>query len=334
MYLNGKKVLFIAPRFFGYEKLIKEELEEQGATVDYHDDRPSGDFFTKALIRVDRRLLNRKTDLYYRTIVETSRGRNYDHIFIVRAEAISAVKLNELRAAHPKARVTLYLWDSMNYNPNAKQLLDHFDSVWSFDRADADAFEKVHFLPLFYANGFAETSYPAKHIEYDACFIGTMHTNRYKVLEKIIDQLQSRGIKYFIYCYYPSRTLFRLRSLLDPGFRRFGRRYLKFESIPLSKTIEYFEISRLIIDINRPAQRGLTMRTIEAFGARRKLLTTNKDVVNYDIYDPSWVHLTDRNNPMLSEDFNKKEPVFDQSIWEKYSVRRWTETIFTLNSAL
>jgi hypothetical protein len=334
MSLKGKRILFIAPRFFGYEQLIKTELEEQGASVDYYDDRPGGDFLTKALIRVDRRLLARKTNLYYGSIVVSSRGRDYDHIFIVRAEAISATKLRELKVEHPRARVTLYLWDSMNYNPNAKQLLDCFDSVWSFDRDDANAFEKVRFLPLFYAKGFASTSYPAQHYEYDACFIGTLHTNRYKVLEKIVDQLQSNGDKVFLYCYYPSKTLFRLRSLVDSGFRRFGRKYLKFESIPLSKTIEYFEKSRIIIDINRPAQLGLTIRTIETLGARRKLLTTNKDVVNYDLYDPSWVHIADRDAPKISEIINDEVPVFDENNWEKYSVGRWIATIFSPDQSL
>jgi len=76
--LAGKRVLFIAPMFFGYEQLIKTELEAKGAEVDYFNDRPDNGFWTKALIRVDRRLLARKTDAYYRSIIETTRDKAYD----------------------------------------------------------------------------------------------------------------------------------------------------------------------------------------------------------------------------------------------------------------
>ena len=37
-YLDSKKVLFIAPIFFGYEKDIQAELESQGAEVTFIGD--------------------------------------------------------------------------------------------------------------------------------------------------------------------------------------------------------------------------------------------------------------------------------------------------------
>lgn len=330
MPFNGRKVLIIAPKFFGYEKLIQLELESQGAFVDYFDDRPGGDFLTKALIRVDRRLLARRTNRYYGSIVANTNGRDYDDILIVRAEAISSEQLLALKATHPRARAILYLWDSMNYNPNARKLLKHFDCVWSFDRDDANAYPQVGFLPLFYARGFTRTRYPADSFKYDACFIGTVHTDRYKVLERMVSRLEAQGRKVLLYCYYPSTTLFRLRSLLDGGFRRFGRKYVKFQSIPLSQTIDYFDHSLAIIDINRPAQLGLTMRTIEALGARRKLITTNRDVENYDLYDPSYVAVVDRDNPVLPDDFfDEKALAIDEKVWNKYSIEKWVEQVFS-----
>src|SRR5690606_15810811 len=78
--LAGKRVLFIAPMFFGYEKLIQAELEAKGAEVDYFNDRPDNGFWTKALIRVDRRLLARKTERYYNSIIESTRSQSYDHV--------------------------------------------------------------------------------------------------------------------------------------------------------------------------------------------------------------------------------------------------------------
>lgn len=328
-YLTGKRVLFIAPMFFGYEKLIKAELEAKGAQVDYFNDRPDNGFWTKALIRVNRCLLARKTNAYYRNIICLTRRKSYDHIVIVRGEAISPHMLRFLRQAQPKAKVTLYLWDSMHYNPNARKLLGSFDQVFSFDRSDVEQNPEMQFLPLFYGREFDRAARWQGTPEYDACFVGTIHTDRYKVLEKIIENLQARGRKVYVFCYYPSKWLYRMRALVDPGFRRFGDKYVNFTGMKLAEVVDRIAESRAVIDVNRPDQLGLTMRTIEAVGAQRKLITTNSDVVNYDLYDPRAVLLVDRRNPTVNEDllFCNEIP-FAPAIREKYSVSAWVDRIF------
>jgi hypothetical protein len=329
MDLSGKRILFIAPMFFGYERLIAAELEASGATVDYFSDRPGGDFLTKSLIRIDRRLLAAKTNRYYDRIIEATRDTRYDQILIVRGEAISLARLRRLREAQPSATLSLYLWDSMHYNPNARVIWQEFDKVFSFDRPDADANPRIAFLPLFYSREFDRAAAASGAPEYDACFIGTIHTDRYRVLEKVIATLEARGRKVFVYCYYPSKTLFRIRTLFDPGFRRFARRYLDFAGMKLPEVVDRIAMSRSVIDINRPSQRGLTMRTVEAIGAQRKLITTNQDIVNYDIYRPQGVLVVDRANPVIDDAFLDLAAVpFDEQVRRRYAIGAWLETIF------
>tara|TARA_R110001592_G_scaffold53617_6_gene164411 strand:+ start:144 stop:1148 length:1005 start_codon:yes stop_codon:yes gene_type:complete len=327
--LIGQRVLFIAPMFFGYEKLIKAELEAKGAEVDYFNDRPDNGFWTKALIRVDRRLLARKTDAYYRNIIESTCSKIYDHVLIVRGEAISLKMLRLLRQAQPKAWMSLYLWDSMNYNPNARTLLDEFDHVFSFDRSNVEQNPKMQFLPLFYGREFERSAQWQGSPVYDACFIGTIHTDRYKVLEKVIDSLEARGRKVFVFCYYPSKQLYRLRALVDPGFRRFGRKYVSFTGMTLAEVVDRITESRAVVDVNRPDQLGLTMRTIEAVGAQRKLITTNADVVNYNLYNLNGVLVVGRENPVVTDDFlyGEGEP-FNSAVRKKYSVSAWVDQVF------
>lgn len=329
MDLTGKHILFVAPKFFGYEKLIAAELESRGAKVDYFSDRPVGDFLTKSLIRIDRRLLARKTNRHYDDIIESTRATAYDYILVVRGEAISLKRLRKLRQAQPAARLCLYLWDSMHYNPNARTLLPEFDRVFSFDRADADAYPSIAFLPLFYGREFERAA--ADHAEpvYDACFIGTVHTDRYKVLERVIAALEARGRTVFVYCYYPSKTLFRIRALFDSGFRRFARKHVDFAGMKLPEVVDRIAQSRAIIDINRPSQLGLTMRTVEAVGAQRRLVTTNEDIVNYDLYSPEGVLVVDRNAPAIDDGFLDREVVpFDEQVRRRYSLAAWLDTIF------
>ncbi|HIE4562008.1 hypothetical protein R1L06_05205 [Stenotrophomonas sp. C4297] len=322
--LKGKRVLFIAPMFFGYEKLIKAELEQQGAQVDFHPDRPGADFLTKALIRIDRRLLARRIAKHYRGIVEAAAGSQYDHVLVIRGEAISPQIIAQLRATQSTAKLTLYLWDSMHYNPNARLIKPYFDSVLSFDRVDVSENSEIEFLPLFFANEYARAAEWRGEYEYDACFIGTIHTDRYRILEKLLESLERDGRRVFVYCYYPSRVLHRLRSLVDPGFRRFSKKYVNFVGLPLSKVVDYISVSRCVIDINRPDQKGLTMRTIEALGAQRKLITTNEDVSSYDLYSSSAVKIVDRVAPVVQDEFlTASHRPFDDAVRTRYTVGNW-----------
>lgn len=329
--LAGKRVLFIAPMFFGYEKLIKEELESKGAIVDYYNDRPDNNFWTKALIRVDRRLLARKTDNYYKSIILNNRNKTYDHILIVRGEAISTQMLKKLRQSQPNARMCLYLWDSMHYNPNARKILDSFDQVYSFDRIDVSNNTNMKFLPLFYAREFERAAQWQGQAVYDACFIGTIHTDRYKVLEKIIEKMEKQGQKVFVFCYYPSKTLFKLRALIDPGFRNFGKKHINFTSMKLSEVVDKISESKAVIDVNRPGQLGLTMRTIEAIGAQKKIITTNKEILEYEIFNPQNAIVVDRVKPVINESFiNSTNQPFNEESRQNHSITAWVLKAFDL----
>jgi len=111
---------------------------------------------------------------------------------------------------------------------------------------------------------------------------------------------------------------------VDPGFRRFSRQYVHFVGLPLSEVVDYICASRCVIDINRPGQKGLTMRSIEALGAQRKLITTNEDVSSYDLYNGTGVRIVDRNEPTIDAAFlESNERPFDDVVRMRYSVRNW-----------
>ena len=53
--------------------------------------------------------------------------------------------------------------------------------------------------------------------------------------------------------------------------------------VPASEVMKIFKESRCVLDAPQAGQTGLTIRTIECLGAKRKLITTNKDIVKYDL---------------------------------------------------
>ena len=61
---------------------------------------------------------------------------------------------------------------------------------------------------------------------------------------------------------------------------------MEFHYVPINgeEMNQLFLNSRCILDSPQAGQLGLTIRVLEALGAKKKLITTNKDIKNYDFY--------------------------------------------------
>ena len=88
--------------------------------------------------------------------------------------------------------------------------------------------------------------------------------------------------------------------------------------------------SRILIDIHHPGQEGLTMRAIESLGAKRKLLTTNDKIKNYDFYNTKNIHIFDINSIDIDNIFfNSGYEEISNNIYKKYSIDSWLSVIFS-----
>ena len=98
----------------------------------------------------------------------------------------------------------------------------------------------------------------------------------------------------------------------------------KFEQIDSNSVNLINQESKAIVDIQHPNQFGLTMRTIETIGSGKKLITTNKDIVNYDFYNPNNICVIDRENPVVPLDFLKSDyQQLSEQIIKKYTLKQW-----------
>ncbi|USK68331.1 hypothetical protein [Peribacillus asahii] len=319
---SGKKILFISARFFNYEKEIQKKLESFGAIVDFFDERPGNDFITKSLIRVNRKLLFKKNNDYYNEIINSTKHRNYDIVFIIRGEVISINNMKKLKEHHPKAKFILYMWDALSYSPNSKKVKNLFDHVYTFDKNDSLKYSDMKFRPLFFIDDYKNVANSKTDI--DVLFIGTVHTDRYHILKKIEKQLEGSGLSFYFYKYYPSKFLFYLKKIFNSNFRKVKKDEFYFKGLPKKEVLENFTRAKVIVDIERPKQNGLTIRTIEVFGAKKKLLTTNQSINEYDLYNSSNIQVINRDNPVVDINFINqgfKEPT--NEIYNKYSIDYW-----------
>lgn len=274
MFLQGKRILFFSAHLFGYQNDIRLAMESVGAIVDYYDERPANNFLVKGVIRINRNLLAGYINHYYNKIIKETLQKEYDYVFFIKGESISASNVRRLKQFHPEANFIIYHWDSIANNSNAQNLLPYFDRVFSFDKIDCERLG-LHFLPLFYTPDYANIPYYDKEIKYDMLFVGTTHSDRYKLVKRIEEQIIKMGGLCLTWFYFPSKILYYKMKIQNSYLRQIPVHTFHFKPMSKELLLQLYAGSRIIIDVQHPKQTGLTMRCIETLGAKRKLITTN-----------------------------------------------------------
>lgn len=288
--INNKIVLLIGIGFYDYEKCIIEALNKRGAKVSYFSSSYNS-FAKRFLQRLGlnnyARLLASKNIL--RKI--SNQPDKIDLIIVIKAENMEQEHLALINNKYKQTHKVLYLWDSLNRLPNKDLLLRNFDTILTFDRKDAIEYN-LFFRPLFYRERQTTES---SDIDYDISFVGRMHSHRYKIIHELKKKLDADGLSYKLILYTGKFTKFVNLYLTHKFFQEdkeiFVTKRISFE--------EYSEISKrsnVILDISHPLQSGLTMRTIETFGFGKKLLTTNSDIIHYNLHNDSYRVLDDDYN--------------------------------------
>lgn len=320
--LANKKVLFVAPQFFGYEQEIRSEIERRGARVDFLLDRPFTSPFLKAVTRWRRQWVMSAADRYYRA--NTNFNADYDYVFVVNGQTLSAEILEEWRNSFKNAKFFLYMWDSFGNRKDAISNLRYFDHVFTFEQGDASKYN-IHFRPLFFSRGFeAGADVP---VQWDISFVGTAHSDRYAVASKVAKGLGSE-VRAHWYLFLQAKWVYWAYRLINPGFRPARLADFKFTPLTKADVQRVFFGSAAVLDIEHPRQTGLTMRTLETLGARKKLVTTNASVQSYDFFSSSNICVIDRNDPVVPEEFLRTPYVdVERSIYERYRLEGWLDEI-------
>lgn len=328
--LEGKRVLFIAPRFFGYERDIHEEIECRGAVVDWMPDRPFDTPLMTALTKLKAEWVQPAANRLYDRLLDQFGASNYDYILVVNGQTLSHKALARLRSLFPTAHTILYMWDSIDNRRSVIENLPLFDSAFSFDPQCAQSHGMV-LRPLFYSKGFEQAEVD---MEYQISFIGTAHTDRYAVVSELKKGLAS-DVKAFWYLYLQAPWVFQYYRASKPFMRDAKKE--EFHFVPLAKkTLQsVFARSRAVLDIEHPNQRGLTMRTFETMGAGKKLITTNQLIENYDFFASGNVCVVDRKSPRLPKEFLETPFIpYSDDILYRYSLAGWVDEVFGLYASV
>jgi hypothetical protein len=327
--LKGKKILFLSVQTFNYEKEIAQQLQKLGAIVDYFDERPANSIIAKGIIRLKRSLYQKQINDYYHQIIKSISGKSYDYLFVIKGEVVPAFFLESFKSTNPKCHCIFYTWDSFENNVNARSILKYFDDCFTFDANDAVKYN-LNFRPLFYIEKYGNLSIQKNsRNDFDLLFIGTAHSDRYIISNTLVRWCESNGLNSYAYYFMQSRIVFAFKKFFDSTFKKIEYNKLSFESLSADNIIDLYKRSFVVLDINHPKQSGLTMRTFEALGAGKKLITTNKEIKNYSFYNENNICIIDREFPKLKKDFFETTFVpIENELLNNMSIMGWITELF------
>ena len=319
--ITAKSILLMIEQFYGYGEIMRDELLRLGAKSVY---LKKADFI-KGSFRDGlewRKVKESIRSPYHRSrwtrgLIKEIEGMRFDTFFIVENMPFKKYFLSYIREINPNIRIVLFLWDTFRtQQPHYFDYLPLFDTVYSFDRDDADKYG-LRYYPDFYIDKEVVSWDQCK---YDLSFVGAMNSSstlfRGELLRKVQHFAESNNLFYFFYLRYnlPKERRSKLMNL---------RRYILFykylkeirllsnygflhsDPIRISKYNEIMADSRVILDLNHRNRQGLTINAITALALGKKLITTNKRIKEEPFYDPSMIHIIDDNEPRIDVNFFK-----------------------------
>lgn len=324
---KDKRILFLSVKLFNYENIIADKMRSLGAIVDYYDERPANSIFAKGIIRINRNFYKTKIAAYYNSILKEIENKKYDYFFLIKGEVVSDFFIEKLKALNPEITLLYFTFDSFKNNSNAVNILKYFDRKFTFDCKDTEEYG-LKLRPLFFSDDYSYIQQKADY-DVDLLFIGTAHSDRYVISEKVSDWCKKHDLKSQTFYYSPSRLVFLFFKLFDSSFKKFKYSKISFESLKHSQIRELYGNSKVILDINHPNQNGLTMRVFEVLGSGKKLITTNKDIKKYPFYNPNNIYIIDRKVTVMDKTFfDMPFQTMDDDLYERMSIKGWLEEIF------
>ncbi len=321
----GKKVLFIGPKFHNYEKMIKGELENKGASVVFYPERSYGydfniinNFFPSKLESFQNR--------HYNDILEKCEGESFDYLFVIRGYMMPSSFLKVFRSNNPSAVLIMYQWDSQKTNP-FMHLIGLFDKVKTFDFKDHSDLS-IEYVPLFYTLDVQKISSSAsKMYDYDFFFMGFFFPERYEAVKKFKIYCEENGYKLKPFLFMPITTrikYFFKRVALDKSI-------VSFKPMERKEYLSILKSSRVMVDVSNPRQTGLAMRVIESLACGTKIATNNRNIQkSKKISESGMVSLFDLKNIEIDKTFVYSDFCTSENL--VLSLPDWIDLVFSDNN--
>lgn len=316
------RICVISFDFWNYDAHIVDELRKKGIDAYHinigayrHRNFPARikNTFSKIVLR-----RNLKNEMRQKMIInELCKLGKQDQILVINPELIDRKYHQEIKKFTGK--YVAYLYDSLSRCP-ANHLFDLFDEIFSFDRDDA---RNHHFKLITNYNYLPETKI-TETPKFDLVYLASFD-NRLLFLSKIIKKLQDLKLTSQVMVVGKKTWKKNLNLQINPSIT-YTRKRIKHEEIPA-----YYKKGMVLLDLIRENQTGLSFRIFEAMALKKKIITNNQTVKEYDFYNSENILVINDDLSNLEKSFFETEyQELAPEIYRKYTLENWVETVFSL----
>ncbi len=300
-----KPVLFIRADDNSFESFFTREIRSKGLEVCEPYSVPIDKIYFPSLY--NKVCLRSKIPFLYRHLIANWKDRlsRYETIVIF-DKALTVYLVRFIRKYAPDIRIKVWLW---NVRPLEEEITSCCE-VCTFDEEYA-ALNGYTYIPQFHFKELFDDEAPAKEGVY---YIG-YDKSRFEDLKKTALMFEDLGI----------RSKLILQKDQDAGYADVPRNIILTDTeTDYADVLSDIRGYSCILELNRPEQKGLTLRSLEALFGRKKLITNNRHITSYDLYDPENIFVLglddkDRLSSFIKSDFRPVPP----DISEKYSFESW-----------
>lgn len=177
-----------------------------------------------------------------------------------------------LKEKNPRAKVIFWYWNNeKDYRLYPDELKDIACELWSFNKKDCEKYG-LRYNTQFYGSYFFETvenEIEKISIKYDLVFVGR-NKGRNIQIEEMLGA--ATGKKINIYKYYVNDNVYKLPK---EGIHK-PLSYMEFLKVEMQ--------GKAILDWVVEETSGLSLRVMEALYFHKKLVTNNRNILEYDFY--------------------------------------------------
>lgn len=316
------KVTIISLDKWGYNEFIASELKKRNIHVNHINfytlryKYPT--FFHKIFNFFSKTIFdyNLKREHLNKVLLKAlNEQEKQDAILIIKGDNLSINTLKEIKSHTSK--MIAFLNDSTKRYPRMKKVYPFFDEIYSFDPSDV---KKYNFIPISNYIYFDYHTQFNTSPQYDVFNISSLD-KRSKTMPQFAAYFKERNLNY---------KLIAFGDAPDDNFEKLGIELTR-KTYNLEDVFKLVTNSKILLDLQRPKQKGLSFRVFEALALNKKIISTNTDLKNYDFYNSNNIAIVDSNNIKIEDSFfTTPYTKIEESLVRKYHISSWVNTVFKL----
>ena len=214
-------------------------------------------------------------------------------------------------------KIFIYSWNTAISQEDKNLLIKAktYFPVFSFDKNNCKELD-LFFASMVYSNDIVSQFTVNSSLNYDVVFLGWDKGRRNELIS-LYDTLENFNLN----CLFVVRD--NTKKKLHEDF------IITDQNIPYEDYLKILKSTKVIVDITKTGQEGITIRMVEALFFKKKVITNKKDIDTYDFYNKNNIFILGKDNVNdLVHFINTSYEEIPLKIVKKYDLKYWVDEYF------